>query len=576
MSKRQFGALAIIWMAALSLVVWLVWSGRERALENGRRAANALSAVLEQQTVRTFQAINLTLGAIQDAWELSEHASGNDTGFERMLRRRLTEVPFASAIYIIGPDGSILHDADSAGIAVISPARPGLFQADPNDGGRRTVVWPPVPGRSGTDWFLPATRALGRSGVFEGMLVAAIQTSYFTDQFRNTGLEGSYGMGLFYEDGTLVAHWPAMEAEVGKHLDGLAPFAAHLPESRGTFWTADVPSGEEQVVSYRIVPGTPLIVQVSRGKSGMLAEWRRTATGAAVAMLALTCVLLWFITRAARESAQREYERESRIRAEKLEALGKLTGGITHDFANFLSLVTTNVTLIRQRPPWPVIDAALANTDRAIRAATTLTERLLSFARKGPLKIESLALDTWLQDARALLAQAAGSGVTIEVETRQSTPEILCDPGQLDMALVNLIVNARDAMQGSGRIVLRAFPCRAGGSAAPQPTADAPRFVCLTVQDTGSGMSEEAKAHALEPFYSTKGDGGTGLGLPQVYGFMRQLGGSMSIESRAGRGTAVHLFFPIAPADAEQPVYRLDDVEELPAGSTASPGEGQE
>src|SRR5690606_31162769 len=129
--KRQFGALAIIWMAALSLVVWLVWSGRERALENGRRAANALSAVLEQQTVRTFQAINLTLGAIQDACELSEHAGGTAPAFERMPRRRLTEVPFASAIYITGPDGSTLHDAASAGIAVISPASPGLFQADP-------------------------------------------------------------------------------------------------------------------------------------------------------------------------------------------------------------------------------------------------------------------------------------------------------------------------------------------------------------------------------------------------------------------------------------------------------------
>jgi signal transduction histidine kinase len=307
----------------------------------------------------------------------------------------------------------------------------------------------------------------------------------------------------------------------------------------------------------------------------MLAEWRRTATGAGVAMLALTSFLGWFISRAVGEHARREYERESRIRAERLEALGKLTGGITHDFANFLHIVAANVTLIRERPPWPMIDAALANIERAVRGGTTLTERLLSFARKGPLKVEPLELDNWLEDARPLLTQAAGSGVTIDVEARQPMPQILCDPGQLDMALVNLIVNARDAMQGSGCVVLRAFPCRESGLAAPEADADAPHFVCLTVQDNGSGMSEEAKTRALEPFYTTKGDGGTGLGLPQVYGFMRQLGGSMSIESRAGRGTAVHLFFPVAPVEIPRQGSRSNAVAAYSPMSASNRGEEQ-
>lgn len=554
MLSRQFTLLAITWIAAVSLVVWLVFSGRQVALENGEQATSALSAVLEQQTAHTFQALNLTLGAVSDAYQLTPRPEKNDPHFRQMMTHRLAELPFARAIFIIGPDGWILHDTDYPATPAVSLADRFYYRAHAQDSARPVTVWPPVFSRSGTGWFLPTTRALGRSEAFEGVVVAAVQAEYFREQFRNTGLNDGYRIGLFHGDGTLVAHWPSMRDEVGKQAGSFAFFASKLPASNGTFWLDSGMQSGEQVVSYRSVPDTDLVVQVSRKRSDVLAEWRRTATGAAVAMIALTGVLVWFVTRGAREHARLEYQRERRIQAEKLEALGQLTGGITHDFANFLNIITTNVALIQQRPAWPVMETALGNIDRAVRCGTMLTERLLSFARKKPLNIARVKLDSWLQDARPLLAQAAGSGTTVEVETQQA-PDILCDPGQLDMALVNLVVNARDAMNGSGRITVRAFGCDDNGRGTPKRTVDMPRFVCLTVQDSGSGMSEEARKHALEPFYTTKGDGGTGLGLPQVYGFMQQLGGNITIESAAGRGTAIHLFFPVAPAESADRVF---------------------
>ena len=156
----------------------------------------------------------------------------------------------------------------------------------------------------------------------------------------------------------------------------------------------------------------------------------------------------------------------------------------------------------------------------------------------------------WLEDkydgVRCQLHKV-GSRVALDVQSEQPLPEILCDVGELDLALLNLVINARDAMAGSGRIGVRIYPCHAESEAPKASIGKPARFVCLTVKDDGPGMTKEVRQRALEPFYTTKGEAGNGLGLSQVYGFMQQLGGQMIIDSTPGHGTAVHLFFPVAP-----------------------------
>ena len=546
----RLAALVLAWIAAMLIVAWLVFAGRQVALERAERATAAFAAVVEQHTARTFQAVNLTLAAVGDAHQLAPRPEKNHPQFQQMMARRLKDLPFVRAIFAIGPDGWILHDTDYPATPQVSLADRPYFRAHKLDPMLAPTVWPPLLSRSGAGWFLPVTQALSRSADFEGVVVAALQAEQFREQFRSIGLAEAYLISLFHLDGTLVASHPERAADVGKRFGELALFSRLPLEASGSFWTKQSMLGGERMVSYRIVQGAPFVVRVSRSKNDALAEWRRTATGAAVAMLILTIFLGWFIARLARERVQRERERQRRMQAEKLEALGQLTGGIAHDFANTLNIVAINAALMRELcANAPALEPSLVQVERAVRGGTALVDRLLSFARRRPLRLERVRLDAWLKAAQPLLAQAAGSRVTLVTEADLPLAEVLCDTAQLDTALVNLVVNARDAMAGSGRITVRAYPCE-DNAGAPQARVAGPRFVCLSVLDNGPGMSEEVRRRALEPFYSTKGEGGTGLGLPQVYGFMRQIGGGMSIESSADGGAAIHLFFPVAAAAA--------------------------
>ena len=457
-----------------------------------------------------------------------------------MMARRLEDVPFVRAIFIIGADGWLIHDTDYPKTPNITLADRVYFQAHVRDPSISETFSAPVLSRSGTGWFLPVTHALRRSEDFQGIVVAALQAAHFDEAFRNVGLADAYSLSLLHRDGTLVASHPARPADVGKRF-GLLPdgLYARSSASRGAFWSGSgdgiVPG--ERVVSYRVLENAPFVVVVSRSRGDALEEWRRTAAGAAVAMVALSIVLGWFLLRMRREQAAREYERQRRVQAEKLEALGQLTAGIAHDFGNMLNVIAMGTHLMRGRSiDRSLFEETLAGIERSVMDGKRLIERLMSFARRRPLKLAPLGLDAWLREARPLLAQAAGSRVTLDFDAVSPVPEVMCDVGQLDMALVNLVVNARDAMGGTGRIRVRVFPCRPGVGPRPGAAGAGARFVCLAVEDNGPGMSDEVRRRAVEPFYTTKGEAGTGLGLPQVYGFMQQLGGGMTLDSAPGGG----------------------------------------
>jgi len=552
--RRPLPGLMVAWLAVVSTVTWLVLNGRSIALERGERATAAFSAVVEQQTVLTFQSLGLTLAAVGDAHALAKPAP-NDPQFQQMMARRLKDVPFGRAIFIIGPDGQLIHDTDYPKTPDVSLVDRPYFVGHARDPSIVSAVWPPFLSRSGTGWFLPVTHALGRSDRFTGIVVAAIQSDYFAEEFRQLGLSGNYAIALFHRNGTLVAADPPRPNDVGKPFQ-LLPGALDQPANavRGAFWSrsGDGLAADERVVSYRALADAPFVVLVSRTRDDVLAEWQRTAAGAAFAMVTLTLFLSWLVVRILGEQAARERLQERRVQAEKLEALGHLTAGIAHDFGNTLNILSLSTGLLRDRSlDRANFEETLAGVDRAVAGGAAMIERLLSFARRRPLTLLPLRLDAWLEEARPLLTQAAGTGITVTLEIDRPLPEVVCDTGQLDVALVNLVINARDAMNGSGRIFIRAFACN-DTAAGPRRVAVGTRatWVCLTVQDEGPGMSEEVRRHALEPFYTTKGEAGTGLGLPQVYGFMQQLGGDMTIDTAPGQGTAIHLHFPVQTADA--------------------------
>ena len=243
---------------------------------------------------------------------------------------------------------------------------------------------------------------------------------------------------------------------------------------------------------------------------------------------------------------------EAQLRhAQKMEVVGQFTGGAAHDFNNLLMAISGSLELLRKRLPDD--RRALALLDNAVQGATRgilLTQRMLAFARRQELKLEAVDLVSLVTGVRGLLERSVGPGVHIETRFSQQIPHVVrTDANQLETALLNLALNARDAMPNGGKITISTHEEMVG---AGHPTNLAPGlYACLSVEDTGHGMDEATLARATEPFFTTKGIGkGTGLGLSMVDGLAAQSGGKLMVQSRLGHGTTMELWLPIAGKDA--------------------------
>jgi hypothetical protein len=257
------------------------------------------------------------------------------------------------------------------------------------------------------------------------------------------------------------------------------------------------------------------------------------------------------ITRDVTESAQAQLAlkeaREALFQAQKMESLGQLTGGIAHDFNNLLTVILGSLELAKKRLPrestlFPLLDNAIAGAQRG----ATLTQRMLAFARRQELDPKPVDVVSLIRDMADLLSRMLGSGIEVDTRFPLILRSVLVDVSQLEMALMNLIINSRDAMAGRGKVLISAREDSIPGSA---PSDD--RFICISVVDDGTGMDESTLQRAMEPFFTTKGAGkGTGLGLSMVHGLAAQSGGHFILKSSVGQGTTAELWLPIAAIDA--------------------------
>lgn len=250
----------------------------------------------------------------------------------------------------------------------------------------------------------------------------------------------------------------------------------------------------------------------------------------------------------ARESAARSAAEAQLRQVHKMEAIGQLTGGVAHDFNNMLAVIMSAITLSRKRLAKgdtniaPMLDAA---TDAASRAAK-LTSRLLAFSRQQPLAPEPLDANKFVTNITDLLQRTLGENIRIETVLASELWRISADSSQLENAILNLAVNARDAMKGDGKLTLEtANVTLDDGYAGAHADVAAGQYVMIAVTDTGSGMTPEVIERAFDPFFTTKPLGsGTGLGLSQVFGFVKQSGGNVKIHSEQDRGTTVKIYLP--------------------------------
>ncbi len=234
---------------------------------------------------------------------------------------------------------------------------------------------------------------------------------------------------------------------------------------------------------------------------------------------------------------------QAALRSQKLEALGRLTGGIAHDFNNLLQTMTTGLDLARRLNSEPRGDAALAACQRATGRAAQLTRQLLAFGRQQVGHEAVIDLRRQLPELMELVTGAVGSAVELHASVDDALWPVKTDPVQLELAVLNLALNARDAMHGRGRLSVTAANCTVGPDALPDvPAGD---YVCIRVIDTGDGMNAEQISRAFEPFFTTKPVGqGSGLGLAQVYALAKSAGGVATIHSQLGLGTEVAVWLP--------------------------------
>lgn len=251
-----------------------------------------------------------------------------------------------------------------------------------------------------------------------------------------------------------------------------------------------------------------------------------------------------------RIEADREHLHDQLVQSEKMNALGQLAGGIAHDFNNLLTVIIGYSSLL---------NAGLADQDprrqysqqisKAADQAKSLIRKLLAFSRKQVMKIETFDLNVLLTEMNKMLSSILGEHIDLRLETSRQPEWIEADPGQIEQVVLNLLVNARDAMQRGGTILITSSKTEIDEHEASELAIAAGNYVRMTVTDNGTGMDEATRRQVFEPFFSTKtGEGGTGLGLSTVYGIVRQCGGHIRVESEPGRGSTFTIYFPQSEA----------------------------
>ena len=406
---------------------------------------------------------------------------------------------------------------------------------------------------------------------------------YFEDFYQAVELHDGGAILLHLRDGTVLARYPHNDAVIGTSYADLPPFKDILAHAMAGTVIMDSPlDGQDRVLAIRALKAFPLAVNVSVDEQQVLRDWRRQAWffgfGALFICMVTVSLMLLLASRSrqieklvvefrnAKEAAElanlrlveqmEERERaEAALRqAQRIEAVGRLTGGVAHDFNNLLTVVLGNIELLSSAvPPDPHSQGLLAAMRSAAERGATLTGQLLAFARRQPLVPRPIDLNAVVAGMQDLLKSALGSAVRIETWPAPDLWPAMADATQIELVVLNLTINARDAMPRGGVLTIETANAPVGPPRRESEPVEG-EYVAVTVRDNGVGMTADVLARAFEPFFTTKPPGsGSGLGLSQVYGTARQSGGGMRIESAPGVGTAVTIYLPRATVMQELP-----------------------
>lgn len=315
----------------------------------------------------------------------------------------------------------------------------------------------------------------------------------------------------------------------------------------------DISVQHDHYIDNYLETGLAKIIGIGREVTGITRDGREFPMDLSVAEMMVDGTRHFVGT--VRDITQRK-EIESELRqAYKMEALGQLTGGVAHDFNNLLAVLMMDLEMLSDyTQDEPEAAELVAEARDVTQAGANLTQRLLAFSRRQSLQPKVVDLNALISSTASLLRRTLGEMVEIDIVGPGDVWSTLVDPGQVENALLNMALNARDAMQGGGRLTIETANRVVRGNEANLPTDCGPgEYVTISVTDTGSGMPPDVVERAFDPFFSTKEAGsGSGLGLSMVYGFVKQSGGSLAITSEVGRGTRIGIYLPRVIEEVEQ------------------------
>jgi two-component system NtrC family sensor kinase len=512
--------------------------------------------ILHEHALKVLQTIERTFAEIDEIVRgmSDDDIRQNEGSLHARLKRIVDAMPQLQGIAVMDRDGHALVSSNIASVPKnLNLSTPDYFQAQTtgNPGTYVSSVHEPRMGGLNTFFFALSQQRQSDDGKFNGVVSIAVYPSYFEDFYaKMSNADGSY-FGMARADGGFLARYPVPKDRLSK-LDDRSQFRIGVERGleRDIFSVDSQLDGIDRRIGYRKLSGFPVYVLAGVEKSAIVNDWLSYMSSHLVFGLPATAFLFFGFALALRrtkrlydEADRRELAEGALRQSQRLEAIGQLTGGVAHDFNNLLMIISGSVQRLRGELTDKKHVRLLDMMAAATQSGETLTRPLLTYSRQQTLTPQVIDLSQRLPLLRELLMRSLRADIDIKVDVPDSVCAIRVDPGEFELAILNLAVNAKDAMPAGGTLSIRAKSVTLKGEATEEGLSG--EFVAIRVADTGHGIPPDVLARVFEPFLTTKEVGkGTGLGLSQVYGFAKQSGGTATITSTEGRGSAITIYLP--------------------------------
>jgi two-component system NtrC family sensor kinase len=538
------------------------WINYQNALARADEELVASLNILSQHASGIFQSVDLTFTAV-DAMigDLTdEQIQATVQALHLQLAKLEKSANAIDAILVVDKNGrTVISSAVFPIPSNLSVADRDYFLAQvERDAG--TYVGAALRSRVRNEPFFGISRRRPlREGQFNGIIMVSVAPKIFSDFYRELAGDTTASFTLLKSDGAILARHPAPPGDITQFRPDSGFMLSVVDHPEGGFVTTSYSVDDVQRrFAYRRLGYADLYVSDGLQTDTILYGWMRLMASHLIFGIPATLFLFGLVLLAVRrtrafyaEAERRELAEQALRQSQKMEAVGQLTGGVAHDFNNLLTIIIGNIGIAKRGVVEARAERALDNALVGAERAAQLTQRLLAFSRRQPLNPRVLDVDKLLLSISDLLARTLGENIELETVSGAGLWKVEADASEMESTLLNLALNARDAMPDGGKLTIETSNAYLDDEYCSQHEEIIPgQYVLIAITDSGAGMSTETIDHAFEPFFTTKEAGkGTGLGLSQVYGFMKQSNGHVKIYSEPGEGSTIKLYFPRCDGD---------------------------